>query len=103
MKHRMPHIENGIFVLLALSAFCGTAEARRFRMGVVPVPHSSGPRTEPRNDESQPLEEPHASVTLDENGKPVQSDGVPWLSILLVLGGAGLSIMMVRMALKPSD
>lgn len=92
-----------VLALLAVSAIPDSANARRFRIGVIPVPHFSGSRSEPRNDDGQRLEAAHPSVSLDENGKPVQGEGMDWLPILLVFGGAALSILMVKMALKPSD
>jgi hypothetical protein len=95
-------VRRALLALAAISSLSGAAEARRFRIGVVPVPHFGGSRSEPRNDDGQRLEEAHPSVTLDENGKPVQEPGIDWLSILLVLGGGALAIMMVRMALRPS-
>jgi hypothetical protein len=89
--------------LVALSAAPNPANARRFRIGVVPVPHFSGSRGSDRPESTngnQRLEDPHASVTVDEKGQPVSGPGIDWLPLLAILGGAGLSVTMVKLALR---
>jgi hypothetical protein len=94
-----------VLALTGAAMTAGTADARRFRIGVIPVPHFSRNRDDSQSSsgDGQHLEEAHDSVTLDENGNPVPPTDIDWMPILLVLGGAALSITMVKFALKSRD